>query len=248
MAFHLALADVSAARQVAERAFQRIEFRQEREKLNVWCALLTLELKFGVKKELQETIDRACQHNNPIHVYLRVCEMLEKDASSAASINPDEMYAKTCKKFKSKKQVWLAHIEYLLKNNRLEEAHSLSKRALQSLPKYKHIETMSKFAQLLFEYGSPERARTLFDGILQKNRKRLDLFYILVDKEVKHGDMQAARHLFKNQIGPDKRMKLTDKQMKSFFKKWYSIENQHGTKESTEDVKDAARKYVEQSS
>ena len=33
--------------------------------LNVWTALLTLELKFGTDLSLQETIDRACQHNNP---------------------------------------------------------------------------------------------------------------------------------------------------------------------------------------
>lgn len=35
MAFHLSLADVHAARQTAERSFERIEFRLYREKLNV---------------------------------------------------------------------------------------------------------------------------------------------------------------------------------------------------------------------
>jgi hypothetical protein len=34
-------------------------------KLNVWTALLTLELKFGTDASLQDTVDRACQHNNP---------------------------------------------------------------------------------------------------------------------------------------------------------------------------------------
>ena len=65
MAFHLSLADIESARIVANRAFDRIEFRQEGEKLNVWTALLTLELKFGTDVTLQETVDRACQHNNP---------------------------------------------------------------------------------------------------------------------------------------------------------------------------------------
>lgn len=94
MAFHLSLADIESARSVANRAFDRIEFRQEGEKvskavilhfrrgtnailtsqpfclsilqkLNVWTALLTLELKFGTDTSLQETVDRACQHNNP---------------------------------------------------------------------------------------------------------------------------------------------------------------------------------------
>jgi rRNA biogenesis protein RRP5 len=184
MAFHLTLADIPAARDVAERSFQRIEFRQEREKLNVWCALLTLELKFGSSKSLQDAIDRACQHNNPKQVYLRVCEIVAKEISpsSPPSIErADELFNKMCKKFKDKKQVWIAHVQYLLKSGRNEEAHALTKRALKSLPSYKHVETMSKFAQLVFEYGTAERARTLFDGLLLKHPKRLDLFFVYVE-------------------------------------------------------------------
>eukprot|EP00957_Ditylum_brightwellii_P142123 10828469-Ditylum_brightwellii.AAC.1 len=87
MAFHLSLADIDSARSIANRAFDRIEFRQEREKLNVWTALLTLELKYGSSKSLQDTIDRACQHNNPKQVYMRVCEMLEREVEAAKTGN-----------------------------------------------------------------------------------------------------------------------------------------------------------------
>jgi rRNA biogenesis protein RRP5 len=38
--------------------------------------------------------------------------------------------------------------------------------------------------------------------------------------------------------------KLSDKQMKSLFKKWYRIEEEHGTEETQEHVKDSARNYV----
>lgn len=253
MAFHLSMADIQAARKVAEKAFGRISFRQEGERLNVWCALLTLELKYGSEQSFQETIDKACQHNNPKHVYLRACEMLERVAtedSSPDSIKPaDELYSKMCKKFKSKKKVWLAYFEYLLKSNRAEEAHMLSKKAMQSLESHKHVTTMSKFAQLVFEYGSPEKARTLFDGILLKHPKRLDLFFVFVDKEVKHGDVEVARSLFERQVASNSnlQLKLSDKKMKSFFKKWYAFEETYGTEESRERVKDAAREYVEKS-
>jgi len=251
MAFNLSLADINAAKNVAERAFERISFRQEGERLNVWCALLTLELKYGTQEDLQTTIDRACQHNNPKHVHLRVCEMLEKqyqDSAPDSLERVDEMYAKMCKKFKDKKKVWIAHVEYLLKRNRNEEAYAMSKRALQSLPTYKHVETMTKVAQLVFEYGSPEKARTLFDGLLLKYPKRLDLFFVYVDKEVKHGDLDAARGLFERQVSPEAatKLKLSEKQMKKFFKKWYSFEEANGTAETQDRVKDAARAYVEQ--
>jgi rRNA biogenesis protein RRP5 len=254
MAFHLTLADIPAARDVAERAFLRIEFRQEREKLNVWCALLTLELKFGSSKSLQDAIDRACQHNNPKQVYLRVCEITAKEISpsSPQSIErADELFSKMCKKFKDKKQVWIAHVQYLLTSGRHEEAHELSKRALKSLPSYKHVETMSKFAQLVFEFGTAERARTLFDGLLLKHPKRLDLFFVYVDKEVKHGEIDTARSLFQRAVSPrssGSMMKLSDKQMKSLFKKWYSFEENSGDDETQERVKNAAREYVERSS
>ena len=111
------------------------------------------------------------------------------------------MFAKMCKKFKSKKKVWIAHLQYLLKASRHKEAHDLLSRALKSLPEYKHVETMSKFAQLEFEFGSPERARTVFDGILLKNPKRLDLVFVYADKEIKHGSYEVARTLFEKIAG-----------------------------------------------
>ena len=72
----------------------------------------------------------------------------------------DEMFKKMCKKFKSKKQVWIAHFQYLLKGSRHEEAHALLKRSLQSLPEYKHVDVMQKFAQMEFQFelGSPDVA------------------------------------------------------------------------------------------
>ena len=249
MAFHLTLADILAAREVANRAFLRIEFRQEKEKLNVWCALLTLELRYGSEATLAETLARACQHNNPKYVYLRMCEIMEKQGTSPDAVRKtDEMFSKMCKKFKDKKKVWIAHMEYMLKNGRNEEAFALSKRALLSLKPHKHVETMSKFAQLVFEFGSADKARTIFDGLLLKYPKRLDLFFVYVDKEVKHGDIATARSLFTKVASPDDetlKLKLSDRQMKRFFKKWFSFEEANGTTETEERVKDAARAFVE---
>ncbi len=256
MAYHLSLADIESARMIANRAFDRIEFRQEGEKLNVWTALITLESKYGTSKSFNDAIERAAQHNNPKQVYLRVCEMLDKDVSNShgdmTAINrADEMFTKMCKKFKSKKTVWIAYFRYLLKNGRHEEAHKVWKRSVKSLPDYKHIETMSKLAQLEYEYGSAERARTVFDELLDKNRKRMDLLFVYIDKEVKHGEIEAARKIFERVLNPPagtKKTKFNDKQMKSLFKKWYRIEDDNGDDESRLRVKMAAKDYVESSS
>ena len=179
--------------------------------------------------------------------------MLEKEVTASSPdtiVRADEMFNKMCKKFKSKKKVWIAHLQYLLKGGRHKEAHALSKRSLKSLPEYKHVETMSKFAQLEFEYGSPERARTVFDGIILKHPKRLDLVSVYADKELKFGSLSMVRTLFErisNPPGDSNKSKLSDKQMKSLFKKWFRIEENHGTAEDQEHVKSAAKAYVERS-
>jgi len=256
MAYHLSLADIESARAIANRAFEKIEFRQEGEKLNVWTALITLESKYGTPKTFTETIERASQHNNPKQVYLRVCEMLEKDVTNshgdtAVISRADDTFSKMCKKFRSKKTVWIAHFRYLLKSGRHDEAHQLWKRSVKSLPEYKHVETMSKFAQLEYEHGSAERARTIFDALLEKNRKRMDLLFVYVDKEIKHGEVDVARRLFSRTMNPaagKKQFKFNDKQMKSLFKKWYRMEDEHGDEDSRLRVKLAAKEYVERSS
>ena len=162
------------------------------------------------------------------------------------------MFTKMCKKFKSKKTVWIAHFQHLLKCARHEEAHTLLKRSLQSLPTYKHVETMSKFAQMEFELGSPERGRTIFNALLEKHPRRMDLLFVNIDKEVKNGEIEKARALFYSVVKPmsgalKKKFKFSDKQMKSLFKKWYRMEEDHGDDESRERVKEEARAFVEKS-
>lgn len=193
-------------------------------------------------------------------MYLRICELLEKEVDAAAGATgsndlststqrADAMFSKMCKKFKSKKTVWIAYFRYLLKSSRHEEAHELLKRSHQSLPKYKHVETMSKFAQMEFELGSAERGRTIFSALLEKNPKRMDLLFVHIDKEIKNGEISKARALFDSVVNPvdndrKQKFKFSDKQMKSLFKKWYRMEDEHGDEESQERVKDEARAYV----
>ena len=247
MSFHLSLADIAAARVVANKALERIEFRKEGEKLNVWTALLTLEHKYGNETTFHAALDRACSQNNPKHVYLRACEILEKDLKQASfeatSVkSADKLFSIMCRKHKSKKKAWLAYMQYLLRQSRHEEAQETMKRALKSLPPYKHTELMSRFAQMEFELGSPSRARTLYDGLIEKYPKRLDLFFVYIDKECKYGTIEHARRLFEAKV---RERKLKDNKMKSLFKKWYRIEEEHGTEESREHVKESARSYVE---
>jgi rRNA biogenesis protein RRP5 len=64
---------------------------------------------------------------------------------------------------------------------------------------------------------------------------------VYLDKECKNGTIDHARTLLEKKV---EESKLSDRQMKSLFKKWYRIEDDHGTDETKEQVKNAARTYV----
>ena len=109
---------------------------------------------------------------------------------------------------------------------------------------------MTKFAGFEFELGSPERGRTIFSALLLNHPKRMDLLFVNIDKEIKNGDITKARALFDSVVNPvsqDRKFKFSDKQMKSLFKKWYRMEDEHGNEETQERVKDEARAYVARS-
>ena len=64
---------------------------------------------------------------------------------------------------------------------------------------------------------------------------------------MKSGGIAKSRALFDsvvNLISHKRKFKFSDKQMKSLFKKWYRMEEDHGDEESQERVKEEARAFV----
>lgn len=94
----------------------------------------------------------------------------------------------------------------------MEEARKLLPRSLQSLEKRKReqtqcfmnallrsrtdLKTISRFAQLEYKYGDPERGKTLFEGIVDSHPKRWDMWSVYVDMEATQGNIQASRFVF----------------------------------------------------
>ena len=65
--------------------------------------------------------------------------------------------------------------------------------AVDTLPSARHVEVISKFAQLEFCYGSAERGRTVFDGILSSYPKRVDIWSVYIDMELKEGEAEPTK-------------------------------------------------------
>ncbi|KAK3227135.1 hypothetical protein Dsin_006997 [Dipteronia sinensis] len=144
------------------------------------------------------------------------------------------------KKFKHSCKVWLRRIQGLLKQNQ-DGVQSAVQRALLSLPRHKHIKFISQTAILEFKSGVPDRARSMFEGILREYPKRTDLWSIYLDQEIRLGDMDLIRSLFERAIS----LSLPPKRMKFLFKKYLEYEKSQGEDARIEYVKQKAMEYVE---
>ena len=72
MVFQMKLSELDKAREVAERALNTINIREEDEKMNVWIALLNLENTYGSSASLDDVFSRACMYNDKAEMYERL--------------------------------------------------------------------------------------------------------------------------------------------------------------------------------
>jgi len=238
MSYQLSLADVDKARQVAERALDKIRSTKEEERLKLWVAWLNLEFKYGEDGDFDELVQRAANSADPKLIYTKVLDIKEHGGDAAAT---EELYKSVTKKFKTSSTFWLRFCLFKLKAGNVEGARKVLQRSLLSLPKRKHIATLAKFAQFEFKYGSAERGRTMFDSLMGTCPKRLDLWSIWLDMEESHGEEEPARKLFERTCA----MKWSSKKMKFLLKRYLSFEKANGSREGINRVKEIAASFVE---
>lgn len=129
----------------------------------------------------------------------------------------------------------------------VSEPKAVLQRALQSLPKDQHVPLITKFGILEFKHGQPENGRTMFEGIVSSYPKRMDIWSIYMDMEVKYGGSEnkaQARHLFERCLANEHIMKKP-KKMKLVFQKYMEYEMQVGNKKNVEKLRERVEKYLE---
>lgn len=77
MSFHLQLHEVDKAREIGRRALAKINYREEEEKLNVWMALVNLEIGFGTEDSADKLFKEASSYNDARLVHMRYAEALQ---------------------------------------------------------------------------------------------------------------------------------------------------------------------------
>lgn len=242
--------ELDAARSLAQRALQTISLRAESEKLNIWIALMNLEHAYGNESSLKSTFERACVYNDSKAVHLSLARIYEESAKleQPETIKTvEEFYANhLMKKFRQSCKIWvnLAQFLFTIKKDS-GAARKLLPKALEALPRRKHQKITLKFAQMEFRYGSLERGRTLFEGLISSAPGRLDIWSQFCDQEERHlpSTIENMRHLYNRIV----HLKLSSKKAKFFFKKFLEFEKQYGDQLTIQQVKDLAQKYVESS-
>ncbi|RLN50077.1 hypothetical protein BBJ29_000905 [Phytophthora kernoviae] len=237
MAFHVSLTEVDLARDVAIRATSAVSFRDEKEKLNVWVAYLNLEHDFGDDASFMRVFKSALQVNHPKRVYLHLVDLY---AQAEEHEDVKQTLATMQKKFRVSKQTWIRALQYLVSAKKFAEAAETLQRSLKSLAAHKHLPVILKYGQLLYEHGELDKARTIFEGILANYPKRMDLWNVYLDKEIKFGDAALVRALFERLLA----MEFSAKKMKFLFKKYLQFEQDQGSDEHVEHVKQLAKDFV----
>lgn len=113
-----------------------------------------------------------------------------------------------------------------------------------------------------FKIGEPERGRTIFEGIVDSYPKRLDLWWIYIDQEIRLKNVLGVRALFDRvlmtKLSSSKyllieksafeqgwfRLSILAEKTKSVFKKWLAFEKQHGDEVAAEAVKERAVSWI----
>ncbi|KAF2838152.1 nucleic acid-binding protein [Patellaria atrata CBS 101060] len=261
MAFQLGLSEVDKARTIAERALNTINITEEEEKRNIWVAWLNLEVTFGTDESLEEVFKRACQYNDPgtMHEHLASIYIdagIRNSSSGTGLSNPyfrkaEDLYSTMLriKSLTATPSFWINYATFLLTTlNDPARAHSLLKRATQSVPEHLHTHLTSKFGALEFQSpnGDPERGRTIFEGLVDAFSKRGDLWDVFVDLEKGElkrgkGSVEAVRGLYERMT----KRKMKSKRARGVFEKWAEWEEEIGDAKKAEKVRARGKEYFE---
>ncbi|XP_058169032.1 protein RRP5 homolog [Anopheles ziemanni] len=238
MAFHMESAELDKARAVARKALKTINFREEAELLNVWMALLNLEIRYETVDSFKEVLQEAIQYNDAFKVYSRVLDILI-DCNKHTEVR--ELLELLQKKFRKQNDMWYLAADAWYRIGQIGKAKPLLSQALKSLPNRDHIPLIVKFAFLHNRHGNRDEAHLLFEQILTSYPKRTDIWSQYVDMLVKDELVENARQILERAVV----QRLPMKNMKTLYTKYVNFEEKHGNRDSVRRVKQMATDYVQ---
>ncbi|KAG5681407.1 hypothetical protein PVAND_010845 [Polypedilum vanderplanki] len=238
MAFYLETAEIEKARVIAKKAIASINFREEKERLNMWIALLNLEIRYGTDDTYNEVLREATQRNNPFKVYSQTLSiLLELEKFDEANKIVDILR----KKFKFLPEMWLTVSETYLKMKNEKLAKEMLPKSLLSLKDKEHLDFMTKYALLMAKNNLHDFSQTIFEKILSSYQKNLSIWFTYIDMMVKNQQIDIARSLFERMLV----IKFPLKRFKSIFQKYIDFETRVGEVSNVPKIKKIAKSMLE---
>lgn len=193
MAYLIAQGELEKARATAQRAVKTITFREQDEKFNVYMAWLNAEIVYGTEESTEEVFKKAMSLSSQSKVLKTALDIYEL----AGKTEHARHVAKTlCKLYSDSPESWIRVIRFYLNQGDAKQANVHYGKSLQALHPRHHVHMATQAALLEFKLGDPERGRSIMERVLMDNPKRLDLWNVYLDQEVKHGEPQRTRALY----------------------------------------------------
>lgn len=130
MVFHVQATEIDRARMIGKKALKTIDVREEQERLNIWIALLNMEIRYGSKDAFDEVLKEALLVNEPFKVYT-CCLKIFTDCKRTPELC--DMTLTITKKFRQNPYAWLNAAQSLFEVDLNDKAKTLLNRALNSL-------------------------------------------------------------------------------------------------------------------
>ncbi|CAG8514945.1 3637_t:CDS:2, partial [Ambispora leptoticha] len=248
LAHQIGMGEIQKAREIGARALETINQVEETERMNVHKALISLEVQFGSEEDVARVFTSALQVCNAKPLYFALADDYEVHGKIKAA---EETYRNMMKKFPEDLEVCSKFGLFLFQQGKNEIARELHKTCLKRFEKRDQIQITTKFATMEFKHGEAERGRTIFERLVQDNRKRSDIWSVWIDMEIKilsedtnknnNTNIEKVRALFERVTA----ITFSSKVMKFLLNKWMKFEEEFGTLEYIEKVKLKAINYVD---
>ncbi|XP_013194276.1 uncharacterized protein LOC106137886 [Amyelois transitella] len=238
MAFHLQSTEIEKARAVGRRALSCIPFRELRDKLNVWLAMINLENRFGTKESQQKILEEALQMNEPYDIHSKLLDIYVETSKQHELTSLVDLMMR---KYKRDPNAYIQAGNACFRLGLVEKARQVMQKAVSVLEKKEHVSVLVQFALLERSHGDKERAEALFEQILAVYPQRVDVVAVYIDMLLKGGDVDSIRQVMERMTS----QKLPARKMKTLYKKWIEVEEKIGDEEQIDRIRQRAMAFIE---
>ena len=170
-AFLLDTFGIEKSREILYKALTQIDPSEEREKLNIYFALINLEHSYGTAESFEKITAKALTVNNPEKILKhKVRKLLQSNNLEDA----EEYLMILCRKYGKNIENWEDLLKFYLKDLKDEDKfQDALRRGMQSIRDT--IDLRKRVGILEYSFGSQEKGRTIFENLLSEKSKRSDI-------------------------------------------------------------------------